>query len=140
MSKQLIAVVLAGLVISVGCKKEKEDGTPPETSETSISLEQDLMPVFSRSCGACHQREGGNEKAIVNGVFYETKADILEKVGQYIIPGKPKDSGLFKVCSQSVPVGESLIVMPPPKSNVPKWSTEELDRFSQWITAGALDN
>ena len=138
MCKLLISVVLAALVISVGCRKE--EGPPPETSETSISLEQDLMPVFSRSCGGCHQREGGNKNAIVNQVFYETKADILEKVGQYIIPGKPQDSGLFKVCNQSVPVGDSLIVMPPPKSNVPKWSTEELDKFSQWITAGAPDN
>jgi len=136
--KLLIAVVLAALVVSVGCKKE--EGPPAETSETSISLEQDLMPVFSRSCRGCHQREGGNKDAVVNQVFYETKADILEKVGQYIVPGKPQDSGLFKVCSQSVPVGESLIVMPPPKSDVPKWSTEELDKFSQWIAAGAPDN
>lgn len=137
--KLLIAVVLTGLVISVGCKKE-EDTPPAETSQTSVSLEQDLMPVFTRSCGGCHQREGGNEKAIVNGVFYETKADIMAKVGKHIIPGKPQDSGLFKVCNQSVPVGEGLIVMPPPKSEVPKWSKEELDKFSQWITAGAPDN
>lgn len=105
-----------------------------------VSLSTDLMPIFARSCAVCHQREGGNEKAIKDKTFYEKKEDIMGVVGTYILPGKPEQSGLLKILNQTTKVGRRETPMPPPKSDVPKWSEAELKLFSEWVSAGAKDN
>lgn len=127
------ATVLCCLLMGMGCAKEEK---VPHAS-TQVVFEKEMMPVFSRSCGVCHRREGGNDKAVLNGVFYETADDVQSIIGSYIIPGKPEESGLLKVLNQSLPVGEGQIVMPPPSSDVPRWSEVELALFSLWIKQGA---
>jgi hypothetical protein len=105
-----------------------------------VSFSTDLMPLFERSCSVCHKRDGGKEKAIANKIFYETKEDVLSKVGTFIIPGKPEESGLLQVLNQTKKFGRRNMPMPPPKAAMPKWSEAELKLFSDWIKAGAKDS
>jgi mono/diheme cytochrome c family protein len=119
-------------------KKDSTAGAPAKGD--AVSFSKDVLPVFVRSCGACHRREGGNEEAVEHKVYYETKEDVLGKVGKHIIPGKPQESGLLKILDQTQPVSDAKIVMPPPGSSVPAWSRDELDLFSRWVQAGAGDN
>ena len=105
-----------------------------------VSLEKDLMPLFQRSCGTCHAPDSGVRGAIKNGTFFNTKEDVLGKVGTFIIPEKPEESGLLKVLDQTMTFGKRDIPMPPPKSEDPKWSEEELKKFTDWVKAGAKDN
>jgi len=121
------------MLVAMGCAKEEK--APPVA--TQVSFEKEIMPVFLRSCGVCHRREGGNAAAIAHAVYYENSEDVWAKIGTYIIPGKPEESGLLKVLNQSFPVGESQVVMPPPAADVPKWSEAELALFTQWIEQGA---
>jgi mono/diheme cytochrome c family protein len=146
-----------------GCGKKAETVQPPPTENPAavpatpespaaapavpaapaaaveISLAKDLMPLFVRSCGACHAH-GGSGAAVARGTYYDTKEDITARVGKYIIPGKPEESGVYKICAQTMPVGESKIVMPPPGAPMPAWSKEELAKLAQWIKDGAKDN
>ena len=110
------------------------------TLAEEVSLSNDLMPLFERSCAVCHKRDGGKEKAIANKVFYEKKADILASVGTTIVPGKPEDSSLLKVLNQTKKFGRREMPMPPPKASSPKWSEAELQKFKEWVAAGAKDN
>ena len=105
-----------------------------------VSLEKDLMPLFKRSCATCHAPDSGVRGAIKDGTFFNTKEDILGKVGKFIIPGKPEESGMVKVLDQTMKFGKKEIPMPPPKSEDPKWSEEEIAKFVEWIKAGAKDN
>ena len=105
-----------------------------------ISLEKDLMPIFKRSCAECHNPESTNRGAIKDGTYFASKEDILGKVGSFIIPGNPEESGLINVLDQSMKFGKRKLVMPPEKSELPKFSEEELKQFSDWIKAGAKDN
>ena len=105
-----------------------------------VSLSNDIMPLFERSCAVCHKREGGKEKAIQNNTFYETKEDLLSVVGTFIIPGKPEDSGLIRVLNQTQKFGKREMPMPPPKAAAPKWSTADLKKFEDWVSAGAKDS
>lgn len=107
---------------------------------TEVSLEKDLMPIFKKSCSECHNPESTNRGAIKNKAFFATKADILGKVGTHIKAGNPEESGLIKVLDQTAKFGKREIPMPPPKSEIPKWSEEELKKISDWIKAGAKDN
>ena len=105
-----------------------------------VSFSKDLMPLFERSCASCHKREGGNEKAVKNKVYYEKKEDLLSLVGTFIVAGQPDKSGLVKVLDQTTKFGRRKSPMPPPKAAAPKWSEAELKKIRAWITAGAKDN
>jgi len=105
-----------------------------------VSLEKDLMPLFQRSCATCHAPDSGVRGAIKDGTFFDTKKDIMDKVGTFIIPGKPEESGLLKVLDQTKKFGKRNIPMPPPKSGDPKWSEEEIAEITAWIKAGAKNN
>lgn len=109
-------------------------------SATEVSLEKDLMPLFQRSCGTCHEPESGIRGAIKDGAFFNTKKDILGKVGGPIVAGKPEKSGLVKVLKQEVKFGKKEIVMPPAGSDVPAFKKEEIEKVVAWIKAGAKDN
>ena len=105
-----------------------------------VSLEKDLMPLFQRSCGTCHAPDSGVRGAIKDGAFFNTKEDVLGKVGTFIIAEKPEESGLVKVVDQTKKFGKKQLVMPPAKSDDPKWSKEEIALFKAWIKSGAKDN
>ena len=105
-----------------------------------VSLEKDLMPIFTRSCAECHNPESTNRGAIKNSAYFASKADILGKVGTHIKAGNPEESGLMKVLDQTAKFGKRDMPMPPPKSEIPKFSEEELKKVADWIKAGAKDN
>jgi hypothetical protein len=145
--KYLILSLVSLLFLLTVCQTKKEEPKTEaepeikqEAADEGVSLSKDLLPVFVRSCGVCHAREGGNEKAVEHQVYYENKEDILGKVGKFIISGKPEESGLVKVLNQTYPVGDDKIVMPPPESEIQKWSDEEVALFEKWIRDGAKDN
>ena len=105
-----------------------------------VSLETDLIPIFKRSCGECHNTESTNLGAIKNKAYFNTKADLLGKVGEHIEAGNPEGSGLMKVLDGTAKFGKRNMPMPPPKSELPKFSDEELKKVADWIKAGAKDN
>lgn len=105
-----------------------------------VSLEKDLMPIFAKSCADCHNPESSNRGAIKNKAYFATKADILGKVGMHIKAGNPDESGLMKVLDQTAKFGKRNMPMPPPKSELPKFSEDELKKVADWIKAGAKDN
>ncbi len=105
-----------------------------------VSLSKDLMPLFARSCTGCHQREGGNQKAIENGPYIEKKSDITNLNGTMIMPGKPENSYLLMIMSKPKPGTPQHKTMPPSRSKAPRMSDEEIKKISAWIEAGAKDN
>ncbi|MDZ8119921.1 c-type cytochrome domain-containing protein [Pontiella agarivorans] len=109
-------------------------------SAAEVSLEKDLMPLFQRSCGTCHAPDSGIRGAIKNGAYFNEKKDLLGKVGGAVVAGNPEKSGLVKVLAQEVTFGKRALVMPPPKSGVPAFSKEEIEKIKAWINAGAKDN
>lgn len=136
------SLLLVALIFSTGCEKEEVKTPAAEQAATAaeVSFRQDLMPIFTRSCAVCHNRESSNKAAIAEEVYYEKPEDILVKVGMYIIPEKPAESGLLEIVAQKMAVGDHQLLMPPPGTAVPKWSEKEIGLFSQWIIAGAQDN
>ena len=127
-----MAVVLLLGMLLFGCHKKEAS---PE--QAPVSLNQEVVPLFTRSCAVCHRRVDGDGEAVAHGVYYENAEDILAKVGTAILPGRPTESLLLKVLGRSYPVGTRLVTMPPPGSGVPAWSEAELARFAQWILEGA---
>ena len=143
MTRQFYIFVLLFIIISIiGCSNEdtKKLSETQKKLATVISLEKDIMPIFKRSCGVCHNRQNQNSPATEHDVYYENKDDILSKVGKFIIVGNPDESGLYKICSQTIKVSDKQVIMPPPGSGILKWTEPELEKFAKWIAAGALNN
>ncbi len=141
MRKPMVTFVLLSILI-IGCSKKgtQELAKIQKEMATVISFQNDILPVFQRSCGVCHTRENVNSPAIEHQVYYEQKEDIFSNVGTFIIVGNPDESSLYNICCQTITVSDENIVMPPPGSGVPKWNDQELQKFAKWIAAGALDN
>jgi len=136
--KSIIAVLL-GVIFLIGACAPKEQAEKVDASQM-VSLEKDILPVISGKCGACHRRETVYPKAVSNGIFYETEADIIGLVGKDIMPGKPADSRLYSVLNQTYAVGESQIFMPHAGTGIEKWTDKELALFKTWIEQGAKVN
>ena len=105
-----------------------------------VSLSKDIMPLFARSCTGCHQREGGNLKAVKHGPYLEKKSDIVRITGSMIIPGKPENSYLLMTMSKPKSGQPRYKVMPPERSKAPRLTDKEIQKVSDWIKAGAKDN
>ena len=123
----------------IGTCAPKEEAAKADANDM-VSLENDIMPVISGKCGDCHRRETVFPKAVANGIFYETKVDILGQVGKDILTEKPEESPLYGVLTQTYAVGESPIFMPHAGTGSEKWSEEELALFKKWVAQGANDN
>ena len=105
-----------------------------------VSLSKDVMPLFSKSCTGCHQREGGNRKAVDHGPYLEKKSDILELVGTMIVAEKPENSYLLMMISKPKPGQPRFKMMPPQNSKALRLTDQEVQKISEWIQAGAKDN
>ena len=105
-----------------------------------ISLSKDIMPLFARSCTGCHQREGGNLKAVKQGPYLEKKSDVVRITGSMIIPGKPENSYLIMTMSKPKSGQPRYKMMPPQNSKAPRLTDQEIQKISDWIKAGAKDN
>ena len=126
--------MIGKMMLAVACL------TAFSASAGEVSLEKDVLPLFKRSCGTCHAPDSGIRGAIKNGAFFNTKKDILGKVGGPIKAGKPDESGIIKVLDQTAKFGKRELVMPPPKADEAKFSKEEIEKVKAWIKAGAKDN
>ncbi|MFC1568919.1 hypothetical protein ACFL4L_01670 [bacterium] len=141
-----VITIISVLLIIIGCSPKKESPQidnsqiSPGEEITNVSFIKDIQPIFNRSCAVCHNRKSGNKSAIEDGIYFEKKEDVLGMIGSFIQLDNPEESSLINVLNQSSPVSKRKIVMPPPNSNVPKWSDDEIELFSLWIKQGAKDN
>ena len=108
--------------------------------ETEVSLSKDLMPLFQRSCMACHQREGGDKGAVDSTFLFEKKEDVLKGIGKIVVPEKPERSYLLKLITPPEDPKKKKRMMPPTGSKPPAMSKEEIQKITAWIQAGAKDN
>src|SRR3954451_3802925 len=95
--------------------------------EPVLSFNQDVRPILSENCYACHGPDKNKRKAKLR----LDERDSALKV-QAIVPGKPDESELVsRVFSDDA---EQL--MPPPDSHK-TLSAEQKDLLKQWIEQGA---
>ena len=136
---RMFALTLPLLLVGLaGCPADDTatDDTDTEPDPT-VSLVDDVMPVFTANCAGCHQRVDGNDTATRNDVFFEEKGDILGLVGTFIQAGDSASSGIMGVLSGDTAVGQGPTPMPPMGEGP---TAAELTLVETWIDEGALDN
>lgn len=101
----------------------------------SIDFSQDIRPLFSDKCFACHgpsedSREGGFRLDVKDSAFGE--ADSGERP---IVAGDPDSSELYA----RIVTDDEFMIMPPEETNK-EFTKEEIERIRKWIEQGASWN
>ena len=102
-----------------------------ETAQTAVDYTQDIRPILSNNCFACH---GPDEKARQANLRLDTKEGAFSEPSGYpiIVPEKPDESELFlRIVSE-----EDGYQMPPADFNK-TLTPEQIETIKQWINQGA---
>ncbi|HWE01010.1 MAG TPA: c-type cytochrome domain-containing protein [Tepidisphaeraceae bacterium] len=98
-----------------------------------VDFEKEILPVFSTSCLACH-----NKTKAKSGLVLETPADIRKggDDGPVVVPGKGAESLLLKSAAHAAGVDQP---MPPPGNKVAavNLTPRQLGLIRLWIDQGA---
>jgi WD40 repeat protein len=96
-----------------------------------VDFEKEILPIFRRSCLACHNQADKEGKFVI-----ETPASILKGGGEgpAVVPGKSAESLLLKLASH-----RDEPIMPPDdnKAKAKPLTSQELGLVKLWIDQGA---
>ncbi len=102
-----------------------------ETTQTTVDYTQDIRPILSNNCFACH---GPDEKARQANLRLDTKEGAFSEPSGYpiIVPEKPDESELYlRIVSE-----EDGYQMPPADFNK-TLTPEQIETIKRWISQGA---
>jgi mono/diheme cytochrome c family protein len=130
-----ITSVLALSLFSASAADEKAmdaSKLPPASTQTGVTYDKDIKPIFEKSCFKCHGAEKQKSKLRLDSLEAAIKGG---ENGPDIIPGKSDKSPLvFNVAHQ----GDEDDFMPPPKSkDTPQLTKEQVGLIRAWIDQGA---
>src|SRR3954463_13046005 len=104
------------------------------TLDRKLDFNRDVRPILSNSCYACHGPDSGKRKGdpplrldVKNGLF-------CERDGSFpVVPKDAENSLIYMRISSDDPD----VHMPPPKSNRPQPTREQIAVIKKWIEQGA---
>ena len=125
--KNIIPFLLLGTLLSVltftSCRHE------PVLSEDSatVCFQDQVLPLIRSNCAipGCHDGGSDGEEALTN----------YENISNFITPGKPNDSKIYKLITTTSIIRE---FMPPSPRN--PLTQKQIDLISIWILQGAENN
>lgn len=141
MKNKLLPVLFIGTILIAACGPTavEEQPAPPEVEEPTeapameeeteteestveeVSFSEDIWPIIEDQALSAHGGAGG--------VFLENYEDVMD----YVEPGNPEDSLLYKAL-----IEDEHRLMPPPPAE--PFSEETIQLFYDWIAQGAKNN
>jgi hypothetical protein len=107
---------------------------PIQNSQSKMSFQDDVMPIFVGRCISCHQPNAQGTKA--SGLDLTSYAGLMKgtKFGAMVIPGDPQSSNLMLLLDwRAAPE----LRMPLGKKQL---SPDDRNAIRSWIREGAKDN
>jgi hypothetical protein len=106
-----------------------------KNNDELISYNFQVRPIFSDKCFKCHGPDGNKREA---GLRLDIPEEAYKALKEHprahaIVPGKPDLSEMFIRVSST----DTAIMMPPPQSNLPALTEEEIAIIKKWIEQGA---
>src|SRR5258708_5100969 len=130
--RMLTVLALAALLPAAAFAEDKKENPQAIKVVTldrkePVTYEKDVEPILANKCAFCHS--GNIKEAKLDMTSYET---LMKggKRGLGVVPGKPDDSLLIKLC------GKTVKPFMPPKREEPL-APEELAIVKLWIDQGA---
>ena len=105
---------------------------PPATS-AGLSFNDDIRPILSENCFACHGPDAPRREAGLRLDRFEDATAELDSGSRGIVPGDTAASELLTRITSTDPD----IVMPPPEAKLGMLSQEQVATLERWISEGA---
>ncbi len=128
---RLARVLFFALVSLVGPATSTRAQTPPEEPQ-AVSFASDVRPILRKHCVGCHQP--AKPLGAYDMTSYATLVAGGESDSPAIVAGDVAESYLV---DQITPDAAGLAEMPKGR---PSLSPEEVDRITQWVAAGAVND
>ena len=129
----LVAVALAGASAVSGAKDIDLSKLPPASDRKDLAYENDIKPIFDRSCVKCHGTEKPKAKLRLDSLAGALKGS---ENGKVIRPGESTKSVLIHNVAH---LGDEDEWMPPPKNKfkIESLTSKEIGLIRAWIDQGA---
>jgi len=131
--KTTIAIVSA-LGISAAAFAADTDKLPPASTQTGVTYDKDIKPIFENSCVKCHGEQKPKGKLRLDSL-----AGVLKGGGdgKVVVPGNSAKSQL--VLSVAHVGDDDETYMPPPKNKagIKQLTPEQIGLIRAWIDQGA---
>jgi hypothetical protein len=134
MKKLTIILLIVSSCITLtyysSCSLKKE-----EEYADKVSFNFQVRPILSDKCFNCHGPDANKRQA---GLRLDIESEAYKALKEHprahaIVPGDPDASELFVRISST----DTAIRMPPPSSNIPPMTEEEIAIIKKWIKQGA---
>ncbi|MEX2214027.1 MAG: c-type cytochrome domain-containing protein [Phycisphaeraceae bacterium] len=136
---RLSFALITALVLSCACayasaadEKKGSPGIPiADLKRDAVDFQKDILPIFKRSCTACHNSTDAKGDLILESPQTIAKGG---ESGAVVVPGKGDESLLLQLASH-----QSKPTMPPKnnKVNAKDLTSEDLGLIKLWINQGA---
>jgi len=140
MNNKITLAFFFGIVVLIGCKKDKGPIQISPYVETVVSYKNDIQPIFDASCNGmgCHdQFEEAGQLNLANGLSYADLVNVTSFAFNpelLVKPHDPANSVLLQKLNGNATYNPQMPLFAPslPDSVVKKVET--------WINQGALNN
>ncbi|MFT6627307.1 MAG: hypothetical protein ACJA1R_000563 [Flavobacteriales bacterium] len=102
------------------------------TADTRPTWEADIQPLLHEACG-CHEEDSSPPPRLTRGLL--ELDDAVARSRRYVAPGDPSRSYLLHKVLPDYP-DRFGTVMPPPWSDQPALTAQQVRLISDWISAG----
>src|SRR4051812_34509494 len=125
-----LRVAILAFAALLGAARANADATP----DRKLDFNRDVRPILSNSCYACHGPDSGKRKGdpplrldVRDGLFGSRDGSFP------VVPKDPDNSLIYMRITSDDPD----VHMPPPKSNRPQPTAEQIVVIKKWIEQGA---
>src|SRR5687768_14304806 len=110
-------------------------GPKSKKGDEQVSYNFQIRPILSDKCFNCHGPDANKRQA---GLRLDIESEAYKALKEHprahaLVPGDPDASELFLRISST----DTAIRMPPPSSNIPPMTEEEIAVIKKWIKQGA---
>jgi len=116
---------LAGLAVALACGLSLAPG-----QVKSLTFSKDVGPLVKKYCLPCHSADNDNSSELILDSY-----DTLREGGKHgdpLVPGKPKESNLYKKLLPDPEFGRQM-----PRGKGAKPTEDEIKLIYDWIQQGA---
>ncbi len=134
------ALACAGLMAASAClgaarAEEEHDGekAKPAAKLPPVSFAQEIRPILSENCFACHGFDAENRKGGLRLDTHEGAFETLKSGETAVVPGDLDASALIF----RIEIDDDPEMMMPPKESGKSLSPQEIDLLKRWVAEGA---
>lgn len=131
MVKQLLPILCVAGISLVAADKKPVDTSklPPVAAKTGVTYDQDIKPIFEKSCFKCHGPEKQKGKLRLDSLSAVKKGG---EDGEVVIPGKSDQSPLVHAIAGLIEDGQM-----PPEGKGDPLTKDKIGLIRAWIDQGA---